>query len=191
MSLKNESAMIWKAIVCFQFSNSSSIIFLKSSSLVSREVLLLTIVSVSLSEVEGFIVGVKLEPIYVSAGVFCVPIWLLLSYLFWWCAKMRISWDFLSVLHVCNKLFVKSGISNVLIYSVGRSDECSFLQPFECKSFYGIELISKFFFAVIIYELTSIILSSSKTMKWVKTWDSSAKAALFCHQSTSLPSSHS
>ena len=26
------------------------------------------------------------------------------------------------LLHVCNKLFVKSGISNVLIFSVGRSD---------------------------------------------------------------------
>ena len=53
--------------------------FLKSSSRVSREVLLLTIVSVSLTEMEGFSVGVKLEPIYVSAGVFCAPILLLLT----------------------------------------------------------------------------------------------------------------
>ena len=61
MSLKNELAMIWKAIVCFKFSDSSSIILLKSSSLVLGEVSLLTIVSVSLTEVEGFSVGVKLE----------------------------------------------------------------------------------------------------------------------------------
>ena len=36
MSLKNESAMIQKAILCFWFSVSSSIILLRSSSLVSR-----------------------------------------------------------------------------------------------------------------------------------------------------------
>ena len=39
-------------------------------------------------------------------------------------------WNFISVLHVCNKLFVKSGISNVLLDSVWISDEYSFFQPF-------------------------------------------------------------
>ena len=66
--------MTWKAIVCFYVSISSSIIFLRKSPLVSKYIALLTIVSVSLTEVEGFSVGVKLEPIYISAGVSCDPI---------------------------------------------------------------------------------------------------------------------
>ena len=56
--MKNELAIIWKAFVCFKFSLSSSIILLRSSALASREISLLTIVSVSLTEVQGFSVGV-------------------------------------------------------------------------------------------------------------------------------------
>ena len=40
-----------------------------------------------------------------------------------------LKWNFISVLQACNKLFIRSGISNVLLYSVWISDEYSFFQP--------------------------------------------------------------
>ena len=58
----------------FSIECSSSIILLRSSPLVSGEISLLTIVPASLTKIEGFSVGVKLEPFYVSAGASCAPI---------------------------------------------------------------------------------------------------------------------
>ena len=96
-------------------------------------------------------------------NVRCTPIWLLLFYAFLRCANIKFSWDFNSVPHVCNELFVKSGISNVLIYSVGIGVEysCTFFNQFDSKSFNSTELSSKSSFVVIICELTSTNSSSS------------------------------